>query len=196
MYVVYSQDYLAHYGIKGQKWGVRRWQNEDGTFNEAGKKRYFNVVDRIRSDKRAYGEALTGQIKGAARNLKKGNILGAGSYLFGHKGAQVTAEAYRDHNQRLADHAKTKLGKAYRTAAAKNLNEVAKYHNKVAKDSAVDRFIRTQFFDSDAFNMPYYRISGRKTTRGKDFIENTLTLGIAGAVKDAKYLHDKKKSGN
>ena len=33
---------LYHHGIKGQKWGVRRWQNADGTFNEAGKKRYFN----------------------------------------------------------------------------------------------------------------------------------------------------------
>ena len=25
-------DYLMHYGIKGQKWGVRRFQNEDGTW--------------------------------------------------------------------------------------------------------------------------------------------------------------------
>lgn len=33
---------LYHHGIKGQKWGVRRWQNADGTFNEAGKKRYFS----------------------------------------------------------------------------------------------------------------------------------------------------------
>lgn len=33
--------HLAHHGIKGQKWGVRRYQNEDGTFTEAGKKRYF-----------------------------------------------------------------------------------------------------------------------------------------------------------
>ena len=32
---------LSHHGVKGQKWGVRRWQNSDGTFNEAGKKRYF-----------------------------------------------------------------------------------------------------------------------------------------------------------
>ena len=32
--------YLAHHGIKGQKWGVRRYQNADGTLTEAGKKRY------------------------------------------------------------------------------------------------------------------------------------------------------------
>jgi len=31
---------LEHYGIKGQKWGLRRWQNEDGTLTEAGKDHY------------------------------------------------------------------------------------------------------------------------------------------------------------
>lgn len=25
--------FLEHYGILGQKWGQRRWQNADGTFN-------------------------------------------------------------------------------------------------------------------------------------------------------------------
>lgn len=29
---------LYHHGIKGQKWGVRRYQNEDGTLTDAGKK--------------------------------------------------------------------------------------------------------------------------------------------------------------
>lgn len=33
---------LYHHGIKGQKWGIRRFQNEDGTLTAAGKKRYFN----------------------------------------------------------------------------------------------------------------------------------------------------------
>lgn len=33
-------DCLWHWGIKGQKWGVRRYQNPDGTLTEAGKKRY------------------------------------------------------------------------------------------------------------------------------------------------------------
>lgn len=30
---------LSHWGIKGQKWGVRRYQNKDGTLTSAGKKR-------------------------------------------------------------------------------------------------------------------------------------------------------------
>ena len=37
---------LYHHGIKGQKWGVRRFQNPDGTLNEAGKKRYAHLMDR------------------------------------------------------------------------------------------------------------------------------------------------------
>ena len=37
---LFSDDYLMHHGIKGQKWGVRRFQNEDRTWTEAGKERY------------------------------------------------------------------------------------------------------------------------------------------------------------
>lgn len=38
---------LYHHGIKGQKWGVRRYQNSDGSLTKAGKDRYrkFNIKD-------------------------------------------------------------------------------------------------------------------------------------------------------
>ena len=35
-----SHEYLAHHGIKGQKWGVRRFQNRNGALTTKGKKRY------------------------------------------------------------------------------------------------------------------------------------------------------------
>lgn len=34
---------IYHFGIKGQKWGVRRFQNADGTLTRAGKKRYATL---------------------------------------------------------------------------------------------------------------------------------------------------------
>ena len=37
---MYDGDVLSHHGIKGMKWGIRRYQNEDGSYTEAGKKRY------------------------------------------------------------------------------------------------------------------------------------------------------------
>ena len=38
-------DYLEHHGIKGQRWGIRRFQNKDGTLTAAGKKRRATVLD-------------------------------------------------------------------------------------------------------------------------------------------------------
>lgn len=35
----YNNQELFHHGIKGQRWGIRRYQNKDGTLTEAGKKK-------------------------------------------------------------------------------------------------------------------------------------------------------------
>lgn len=60
MYRNYNEEYLSHHGIKGMKWGVRRYQNADGTLTAAGKKREakrytkeLNWINKTQADKYA-----------------------------------------------------------------------------------------------------------------------------------------------
>lgn len=71
--------YLAHYGIKDQKWGLRRFQNEDGSLTPEGRIRYG--VAPHKNKKFSLGELavhetgyqvskLTKPVKSAARSVK------------------------------------------------------------------------------------------------------------------------------
>lgn len=63
-----DEDYLEHHGILGMKWGVRRYQNEDGSLTNAGRQRYLNEnpanrtnkarIERPKTVAESYGEIL------------------------------------------------------------------------------------------------------------------------------------------
>lgn len=50
-YKICKSDELTHWGIKGMKWGVRRYQNKDGSLTPKGKKRYDTMSDDAKSVK-------------------------------------------------------------------------------------------------------------------------------------------------
>lgn len=63
-------DILCHHGIKGMKWGIRRYQNADGTLTEEGRNRYFTEGHLNRKGQRA----LKGQIKKKYRTLRTTDV--------------------------------------------------------------------------------------------------------------------------
>ena len=58
------EHYLAHHGVKGQKWGHRRYQNEDGTLTAEGRARYAKELE-------TYAKADTAAAMEARKNRKR-----------------------------------------------------------------------------------------------------------------------------
>lgn len=46
-----AEEVLMHHGVLGMKWGIRRYQNKDGTLTAEGKKRYYPVLKTLEKSK-------------------------------------------------------------------------------------------------------------------------------------------------
>ena len=102
-YLVFREMYLssfntlAHHGIKGQKWGVRRFQDQNGTLTPEGRKRYRsdqgtreiientssynNLSKDIKREYANYGRTSGGK-KGFILGMGAGALVGAGKSVF------------------------------------------------------------------------------------------------------------------
>lgn len=64
-YLVPSGTELYHHGVKGQKWGVRRYQNKDGSLTPAGKKRAAKLSQKLDDTRLMATQRYRGAISGA-----------------------------------------------------------------------------------------------------------------------------------
>lgn len=172
---------LYHFGVKGMKWGVRRYQNEDGTLTKAGSERYAR--DARERDYNEYDPTTSSYYKTG--------------------GLKVNADRYvKEDIQRtknLVDSTK-KMNDSLRTANQNSLNRAAKKQKEKRMDlsSMTDKELRDKINReilerqyNDTFNQ-------KKISRGRQFATDVIdvsgsvlaitssALGIALAIKDLR----------
>ena len=173
---------LKHAGIKGMRWGVRRYQNKDGSLTPAGKNRYYREAD-----KGGYKEQSgTGA---RYKTTKKGKV----QRFDANPDQWVKDDLNR--SRRLVDETTQMTGKL------KNLSDTTMRNQKKVKmdlSNMTDKEMREQINRALLERQYNVMFAPQKSTRGREFASKTLevagnvlaigstALGIALAIKDLK----------
>lgn len=97
----YDDIYLAHHGILGQKWGIRRYQNKDGSLTPEGKQRYGANFEKgipkakLKKALRDYNLRTGSKIK-----LKDARTIKVGNYIYDRKGRRVYEDSSAQSNKK------------------------------------------------------------------------------------------------
>lgn len=151
---VANTEYFAHHGIRGQKWGVRRYQNQDGTLTNAGLARDRKVREKEarKEDRRKKSEA-----KRVARAQRKEERL----------------EAKKEAEKRRTRNALIVLGTTLAAVAAYKIYKHAKEKN-AASDSDAAKVLNDAF---DTSRSPK-SFSAKQKTSGSDFASKYASTGL------------------
>lgn len=184
-------DELSHHGILGQKWGVRRFQNADGSLTDAGKKRYLSnrQVRRVQDlfDKSSYEEdisdkvfAITKADKSALQEARKELALNL------KEQKEITAE-----QKKLFDEIESDKGKrAYYEA----VSEIASYGAwKNVDDMDIDDIGSAAFMgifeDGQQSTINAYSMYAYKN----NIVDDTVKLGRRAVETQEKYRNNAKR---
>ena len=59
----YEEDILMHHKILGQKWGIRRYQNKDGSLTEEGRERYEYAKEKVSKSEKSLSNYIANEKK-------------------------------------------------------------------------------------------------------------------------------------
>ena len=161
-------NYIKHYGIKGQKWGRRLYQNKDGSLTPAGKERY--------GSKENFEKQYPAEQKAATKAVKKASDKGI-------KAVKTAREAEAERTKKRQSKADKALEKAAREKARKMSDqELREAVNRLNLEENYTRMVQNR-----------ERISVGESTVAK-VLNVTLTamtvtstaLGIATAIQELK----------
>lgn len=174
---------LYHWGKKGQKWGVRRYQNKDGSLTDAGKKRYAR--DAREKEFSKYDDAVGKYYKESKKNGRTDLEVDASRYV----------KEDTERTKRIVDSGRNLSGDLKRAVdtSTKNRNvpkmDLSKMTDKEMRDQINRAMLEKQY--DDMFN-PQRESKGREyasrtlETAGNVLAVTSSALGIALAIKELK----------
>ena len=167
--------YLAHHGVKGQRWGIRRFQNPDGSLTEKGKRRIKTLQDKSDKldDKKAKLNSPKNMVKlsqykslsadrHAAANQHKADedfYRNKASYALNNHGSKVATKN--------ADKAHTKYVQEAKKAAEYD-DYITKHQNKEAKIDRKKIKVDSKLNPLKEIDAEYARSLAEKVDKRKD----------------------------
>ena len=192
-----SPYYLSHYGILGQKWGIRRFEDRYGHLTPAGIARYRNDTSvknnsHTRSDKTAqYSDRSYKKLLNTTVNTIKTDKKKFATYVLGKNEVDTVLKA----NTKLSriQTSKDFENFAYYAAYKKHdVNEYAGLFGKNLKDRA--RYTAKHSGDEqalkDALNMKIYKLNLRNTKDIKVASDENAAKATAKLVRDKQFKQD------
>lgn len=191
--------YLAHHGVKGMKWGVRKYQNYDGSLTAAGKQRMASDGTGFKTRMKIRLQGLGNDIRDTYRSTRDAKgIVNKASELVGHGRGETHQRNRMYTQQRLKAASKTKLFKHLHDVRSANAKYNAEYHS-IKRGQSLKRRVGEFFVPITLAKKPVRTLTGRDTRRGYRYLDNIITGGTAGigisvarlASKNVRTKYDK-----